>query len=72
MEQIIFFNKEGISKKFFKSKKHGDDKLVVALVLIAIGVVLCIVYKNSVTTVITTALSDLQSKINSIFTNAGN
>lgn len=48
-------------------KKAGDDKLVISLVLIAVGVVLCFFYRNQIMTVITNALSELTSRIDSMF-----
>lgn len=49
------------------SKKLGDDKLVVSLVLIAVGVILCFFYRNAITASITTAISQLNDKIKDLF-----
>lgn len=48
-------------------KKSGDDKLVVSLVLIAVGVVLCFLYRDKVKDVLTTALSTLTDKLKDMF-----
>lgn len=51
-------------------KKMGDDKLVVSLVLIAVGVVLCYIYRTSISASITTAISSLDTKIKDMFDSA--
>ncbi|QLY81492.1 hypothetical protein [Clostridium intestinale] len=48
-------------------KKAGDDKLVISLVLIAVGVVLCFLYRNQIISVLTNALTALNSKIDNMF-----
>jgi hypothetical protein len=49
------------------NKKMGDDKLVVSLVLIAVGVVLCFMFRNQITYVINYALNSLDTKISDMF-----
>jgi len=49
------------------AKKVGDDKLVITLVLVALGVGLCIVYRNALSAIMTTALASLSSQINNLF-----
>jgi predicted transcriptional regulator len=59
-------------KKLFKKekkslrKKAGDDKLVISLVLIAIGVALCFVYKNEISTALDNALKALSDYVDSL------
>lgn len=55
------------NKKKVLRKKVGDDKLVISLVLIAVGVVLCFVYRTEITTVVKNAASTLATKINDMF-----
>jgi hypothetical protein len=52
------------------TKKLGDDKLVVSLVLIAVGVVLCFIYRNAISTSISNAVNSLDDKINNLFEGA--
>ncbi len=51
-------------------KKAGDDKLVISLVLIAVGVVFCFIYKNTITKTLNDALDTLTTKITEIFGDA--
>lgn len=48
-------------------KKAGDDKLVISLVLIAVGVVLCFLYREQIVSVLTNALGELNTKIKGMF-----
>lgn len=48
-------------------KKAGDDKLVISLVLIAVGVVLCFLYRTQITAVVTNAIDSLGDKIEAMF-----
>ncbi|MDZ5017170.1 hypothetical protein GNF72_18610 [Clostridium perfringens] len=54
-------------KKKALRKKVGDDKLVISLVLIAVGVVLCYVYRGEITSVVKSAATTLSSKITEMF-----
>lgn len=52
------------------AKKFGDDKLIVGLVLVVIGIVLCVVYKGSVVSTVTTAIQGLTTKIDALMADA--
>lgn len=47
-------------------KKAGDDKLIITLVLCALGVGLCIVYRNNIYSTMTSALSTLNTDITNL------
>jgi len=49
------------------SKMSGDDKLVVALVLIAVAVGLCIIFRNSISNIMKNIFGTMENKINSLF-----
>jgi hypothetical protein len=63
---------KGIRRIFSKfkntklAKKVGDDKLIITLVLVALGVGLCIVYRNTLYNILTSALSTLSTQINNL------
>jgi hypothetical protein len=48
-------------------KKAGDDKLVISLILIAVGVVLCFLYRNQIMSVLSKALVTLDDKVKAMF-----
>lgn len=48
-------------------KKAGDDKLVISLILIAIGVVFCFIYRNSIVAALNDAMTELQKQIKAMF-----
>lgn len=48
-------------------KKAGDDKLVISLVLIAVGVVLCFFYRGEIVDVVKKAMESLNTKIDDMF-----
>lgn len=50
------------------NKKLGDDKLVVTLVLIAVGVALCFIYRTAISASIDAAIKTLDSQIQTLFT----
>ncbi|SMC29005.1 hypothetical protein SAMN02745134_03752 [Clostridium acidisoli DSM 12555] len=54
------------------TKKLGDDKLVVSLVLIAVGVVLCFIYRSAISTSIGDAVNSLDDKISNLFQSTTN
>ncbi|UZQ48830.1 hypothetical protein [Clostridium kluyveri] len=54
------------ANKFFTKKKQGDDKLIVALVLAALGVGLCIYFRNGIYDIMTDTVSTLKTQINSL------
>lgn len=56
-------NKEKIGLR----KKSGDDKLVISLVLIAVGVALCFVYREQIVEVVKSAMLSLETKIDELF-----
>lgn len=60
---------ENIKKGTLK-KKPGLDKLIITLVLMAVGVGLCVIYRNSIYSTMTTALNTLSSKINDLMQGA--
>jgi len=48
-------------------KKAGDDKLVISLILIAVGVVFCFLYRNQIVAIIGDAMTSLSGKIEEMF-----
>lgn len=48
-------------------KKKGDDKLVISLVLIAVGVVLCFFYRTQIQNVVTNAAEKMTDSIDTMF-----
>ncbi|MBB6716647.1 hypothetical protein [Clostridium gasigenes] len=65
----ILFGKE--KRKNGLRKRIGDDKLVVSLVLIAVGVVLCFIYRTEISKQLTKAVGTLGTKINDMFNETG-
>jgi hypothetical protein len=51
---------------FFISKKKGDDKLIVALVLAALGVGLCIYFRNNIYDIMTDTIATLKTQIQNL------
>jgi hypothetical protein len=51
-------------KEAFLSKENGDSQLVVALVLIAVAVGLCILFRNQVNNIMIHALNTTSDQIN--------
>ncbi len=51
---------------FFTNKKKGDDKLIVALVLAALGVGLCIYFRNNIYDIITSTIATLKTQIQNL------
>ncbi|ERI90706.1 hypothetical protein [Clostridium manihotivorum] len=54
------------ANNIFTRKKQGDDKLIVALVLAALGVGLCIYFRNGIYDIMTDTVSTLKTQINSL------
>ena len=48
-------------------KKKGDDKLVISLVLIAVGVVLCFFYRTQIQEVVENAATKMTESIDAMF-----
>lgn len=53
--------------KAFFGKMKGDDKLVVSLVLIAVAVGLCIIFRNEINTLLTSMFSDISSSVKKLY-----
>ena len=53
------------------AKKAGDETLIVKIILMVVAVVLCILCRDTLTTVISTLLSQVQEKIQGIYGNGG-
>lgn len=51
---------------FFISKNKGDDKLIVALVLAALGVGLCIYFRNNIYDIMTDTIATLKTQIQNL------
>lgn len=51
---------------FFMRKNKGDDKLIVALVLAALGVGLCIYFRNNIYDIMTDTISTLKTQIQNL------
>lgn len=64
MKQItIDFGKQ--IKKFLFSKQEGNEQLIVALVMIAISVALVIIFKDKISVLMTSFMTNVTTKINS-------
>ena len=55
-----------ILKNKIKKKLAGDSQIVVALVLIAVAVFLCILFKNQIVTIMNNLFNQISSKIESL------
>lgn len=53
--------------KAFFGKMKGDDKLVVSLVLIAVAVGLCLIFRDEIFTIMGDMFSDLSSQIAALY-----
>lgn len=53
--------------KNFVAKIKGDDKLVVSLVLIAVAVGLCIIFRNEINTLLTSMFGDMTTAIEGLY-----
>lgn len=53
-------------KKGILRKKPGDAQIVVAMVMIVIALVLCFLFKNQITTFMTTAITTMSTKMNAL------
>ncbi len=52
--------------RFFTKKKQGDDKLIVALVLAALGVGLCIYFRNGIYDIMIDTVGTLKTQISNL------
>jgi len=55
-----------ILKNKIKKKLAGDSQIVVALVLIAVAVFLCILFKNQIVMIMNNLFNQISSKIESL------
>lgn len=55
------------TSSLIKRKSKGDDKLIIALVLAAVGVGLCIIYRNQIFTLIGSFFTTITTKVNDLF-----
>lgn len=53
--------------KAFFNKVKGDDKLVVSLVLIAIAIGLCFIFRNQISELMKTLFKDMTSAIKDMY-----
>lgn len=53
---------------FLKKKKAGDETLIVKIILMVVAVVLCILFRNTLTNIIISLLNGVQNNINGIYT----
>jgi len=56
----------GILKSKLTKKLAGDSQIVVALVLIAVAVFLCILFKNQIVTIMNNLFNQISGKIESL------
>ena len=66
MEVLIILKQLKKEKKSLR-KKAGDDKLVISLVLIAIGVALCFIFRNKIQEILEAAMTSLSGYVNGLF-----
>ena len=52
-------------QNFFTKKEAGNEQLIVALVMIAIAVALVLIFKDKISTLMTSFMTNVTSKINS-------
>lgn len=52
--------------KGFFSKREGDSQIVVALVLIAVAIGLCIIFRNQIFTIMTNLFTTIGNQINNL------
>lgn len=53
--------------KSFVAKVKGDDKLVISLVLIAVAVGLCIIFRDQINTLLTDMFSDVSTSVKNLY-----
>lgn len=52
-------------KQLFTKKENGNEQLIVALVMIAIAVALVLIFKDKISALMTTFMTNVTNKINS-------
>jgi uncharacterized alkaline shock family protein YloU len=68
INSLVISAKIKMAKAFEKmtSKENGDSQLVVALVLIAVAVGLCIIFRNQISNIMRNALNSISNSINNM------
>lgn len=51
-------------QRFFMKKEAGNEQLIVALVMIAIAVALVLIFKDKISTLMTSFMTNVTNKIN--------
>lgn len=64
MQDVVM--NQGVEKKNFIEKVKGDSQLVVALVLIAVAVGLCIIFRNTLYNIMTNLFTTIGTQINAL------
>ena len=64
MQDVVMNQK--VEKKNFIEKVKGDSQLVVALVLIAVAVGLCIIFRNTLYNIMTSLFGTIGNQINAL------
>ena len=64
MQDVVMNQK--VEKKNFIEKVKGDSQLVVALVLIAVAVGLCIIFRNTLYNIMTNLFTTIGTQINAL------
>lgn len=57
---------EGMSRKMM-AKKAGDENLITKIILMVVAVVLCILFRDTLKSIITTLLNSVQSNVSGMF-----
>lgn len=66
LAKVRLNSKEGTFKRKLQKKK-GDDKLIVTIALCAIGVAVCVMFKDTLLGIVTTILAKVQTSITGMF-----
>ena len=68
LDRTVVTIKTGLKKKVeaLTTKRPGDSQIVVALVLIAVAIGLCIIFRNSISNVMTNLFNQISSSIDNL------
>lgn len=68
LDKAIIFTQNKVAGfvQSLTAKKHGDSQVVVALVLIAVAIGLCIIFRNQVKDIINGLSSKIGNTVNSL------
>lgn len=70
LNNMIIKAQIGLAKKAQEkmlAKKAGDETLIVKIILMVVAVVLCILFRDTLKSIITTLLTNVETNINNIY-----